>query len=250
MKDYFYDLRYQVDNKEWRARAKRDLVFRLWSKYQPTNISKVQNILDLGCGTGILQEQFEKRFNVKAFGLDTSKKAINYCYKRGLSRVKLLNSSKIPFRSNFFDLVTAIDVVEHIKDDLKVLSEIRRTLKRNGIAILLVPAHSKLWSTRDINLQHFRRYNKGELEDKCKKIGLKLLTTKNVDFAIYFLFALLHKIVPKKKGVAQMRMDTAMTNNVLNEIMYVYELLENALQRFATFPIGLSITVVVQKDSR
>lgn len=248
MKDYFYDLRFKVDSEEWRARAKRDLIFRLWSKYRNINIGRMQNILDFGCGTGVLQEQFEKRFNVKAFGIDTSKKAISYCQKRGLSRVKVSDGSRIPFKSNSFDLITAIDVVEHLKDDLKGLEEIKRVLKKSGIAILLVPAHSMLWSTRDINLHHFRRYNKGELEKKCLSVGFKLLTSKNVDFAVYFLFALLHKLAPKVKGVAQMGMDTALTVKIINEIMYKYELLENKLQDFTTFPIGLSIAVVVKKD--
>lgn len=249
MKDYFYDLRYQVDNTEWRARAKRDLVFRLWSKYRKKD-SKVENILDFGCGSGILQEQFEKRYNVKAFGLDTSKKAISYCRKRGLFRVRLLRGTKIPYKDNYFDLVTAIDVVEHIKDDLKALDEIKRVLKKDGLAILIVPAHSKLWSTRDINLAHFRRYNKGELEKRCSLSGLKLLASKNVDFAVYFLFVLLYKLAPKAKGVVCMGMDTAMTNKFLNEVMYVYELLENRVQDLTTFPTGLSIAVVAQKDSQ
>ena len=40
MQNYFYDLRYQVDNTEWRARAKRELVFQFWKKYQNNNKAK------------------------------------------------------------------------------------------------------------------------------------------------------------------------------------------------------------------
>lgn len=247
MKNYFYDLRYQVDNEEWRARAKRDLVFQFWRKYLIKKDKKA-DILDFGCGTGVLQEQFLKRFNVNAFGIDISKDAIRYCKKRKLTQVKLFDGKKIPFKVNSFDLVTAIDVVEHIENEMRALLEIKRVLKKGGLTIILVPADPKLWSTRDINLQHFRRYKLGELERKCEKAGFKILANKNVDFAIYFLFTLLHKLAPKVKGVAQMGMDTASTNKLLNEIMFGYELLENKLQNFINFPIGLSIAVVAQKS--
>ena len=248
MQNYFYDLRYQVDNTEWRARAKRELVFQLWKKYQPRGIENQHiKLLDFGCGTGVLQEQFEERFNIKSFGIDTSEKAIDYCKKRGLTKVKIFNGKKIPFQNNSFDLVTAIDVLEHIKNDSGSLKEINRVLKKSGLAILLVPAHPKLWSTRDINLQHFRRYSKGELENKCLKAGFKLITTKNVDFAIYFLFSLIHKLAPKVEGIAKLKMDSASTNIIFNEIMFIYEQIENKLQNLVIFPVGLSILVVVQK---
>ncbi len=250
MQNRLYDLRFLVDRDEWRARAKRALVFQLWRKYQPKNyIGKMVNILDFGCGTGVLQEEFEKKFNAKGFGIDVSKKAINYCKKRGLSRIKLFNGKKIPFKSGYFNLITAIDVLEHIEDDLGALSEIKRVLKKGGLAILLVPAHPILWSTRDTNLHHVRRYQVEELEGRCKLAGFKLLSRKNVDFALYFLFYIICLLASKKNGIPQLKMDiaTASTNKFINEIIFTYEWVENILQKFATFPIGLSIAVVAQK---
>ncbi len=250
METYFYDLRYQVDKYEWRARAKRDLVFQLFGKYRNQDLrNETTRILDFGCGTGVLLEEFEKKFNVEGFGIDNSKKAIDYCKKRGFGRVKISDGVKIPFKAGYFDLVTAIDVLEHIENDLEALGQIKRVLKKLGLAIFLVPAHPKLWSTRDINLQHFRRYKIGELESKCKKLGFKLLENKNADFALYFLFALICLLAPKKNGIPNLKMDTATasTNKFINEIIFMYEQLENKLQQFTTFPIGLSIVVVVQK---
>lgn len=247
MQNYFYDLRYKVDIEEWRARAKRELVFQLWKKYHIKNGEGITKILDFGCGSGALQEQFERKFNVKTYGIDTSKKAIEYCQKRGLTRIKIFDGKIIPFKENSFDMVAAIDVLEHIKNDSFSLEEIKRVLKKNGLAILLVPAHPRLWSSRDIKLQHFRRYQIGELEGKCKEKGFKILCNKNVDFAIYFLFSIIHSLARKEKGVTQLKMDTASTNKVINEIMFAYEQLENKLQNLITFPVGLSIAIVVQK---
>ena len=161
----------------------------------------------------------------------------------------MFNGKKIPFKSDYFGLVTAIDVLEHIEDDLGALREIKRVLKKGGLAILLVPAHPRLWSTRDVNLHHFRRYQAGELEGRCKLAGFKLLSSKNVDFALYLLFNIICLSAPKKNGIPQLKMDiaTASTNKFINEIIFAYEWMENILQKFITFPIGLSIAVVVQK---
>lgn len=248
METCFYQLRYKVDKHEWRARAKRSLVFQLWEKYRPL-VDESVNLLDYGCGTGVLQEEFEKKFKAKGFGIDVSKKAISYCKKRGLDRIKLFNGKKIPFKSGYFNLVTAIDVLEHIEDDLATLGEIKRVLKNGGLAILLVPAHPKLWSTRDINLHHIRRYQVGELEEKCKLAGFKLLSSKNVDFALYFLFYLICLLASKKNNTPQLKMDiaTASSNKFMNEIIFAYESMENILRKFISFPVGLSIAVVAQK---
>lgn len=249
MRSYFYDLRFKVDRTEWRARAKRDLVFQFWKKYRPNPNKKKKMMLDLGCGTGVLQEQFAKRFDVDTYGIDVSKEAIKYCRKRFLTNVKIFDGKKIPFKSGTFDLVTAVDVLEHIHDDIKALDEIKRVLKKGGLAIILVPADAKLWSTRDVRLHHFRRYAKKELGSKCEKAGFRIITSKNVDFALYFIFAAIHSVAPKIKGVAQLGMETAATNKILNEIMYFYELMENRLQNFLSFPVGLSVVLVVQKVS-
>lgn len=247
MKSYFYDLRYKFDQDEWRARAKRDLVFRLWEKFHKKG--KSNNILDFGCGTGVLQEQFEKKFDVKGYGIDISKEAINYCQKRGLTRVKRFDGKKIPFKSNFFNLVTAVDVLEHIDKDLEIIGEIKRVLIKGGLAILLVPAHPYLWSTRDINLHHKRRYRVGELENKCKEQGFKLLSSRNVDFLLYFIFFAVCLLAHKKNGIPNLKMEvaTGSTSKFINEAAFMYEKFENDLQGLIKFPVGLSIAVVAQK---
>lgn len=246
MKSYFYNLRYKFDQEEWRARAKRDLVFRFWEKFHKKG---EDNFLDFGCGTGVLQEQLEKKFNAKGYGIDISKEAINYCKKRGLTRVKKFDGKKIPFKSNFFNLVTAIDVLEHIDNDLETLGEIKRVLVKGGLAILLVPAHPNLWSTRDINLHHKRRYKVGELENKCKELGFKLLSAKNVDFLLYFIFFSVCLLARKKNGIPNLKMEVAAgsANKLINEAAFMYERFENGLQNYIKFPVGLSIAVVAKK---
>ncbi len=249
MQSHIYDLRYQFDQTEWRARARRELIYQLWEKYRPPKSKKTQ-LLDFGCGTGVLLKEFAARYqNMAPYGIDISPKAIKYCHQRGLKGTKLIKKDEIPFSKNSFDLITFIDVLEHIKDDSRTLQEITRTLKPSGLAILIVPAHQLLWSTRDVRLHHFRRYQPGELEKKCRQARLKVLTTKNVDFLLYIFMRLYGWVANRQENTTHISTDIPNPGRLVNEFLYIYEKLENFVQWFTTFPLGTSIAVVVRKSS-
>ena len=248
MRKYVYDLRYEIDKTEWRSRAKRDLVYTFWEKYCSSSTHRNVQYLDVGCGTGVLQEEFEQRYpGITAYGIDMMKEAIDYCKKRGLDRAILYDGCTIPFKDGELDLITAIDVLEHIEDDIYSLKEIKRVLKKDSLAIFIVPAHMALHSTRDIKLEHYRRYEDNELERKCEATGFRVMTSKNVDFSLYFVLRLLCKMTPRNSdGVPELGMEAVQAPWLLNEIMYGYEYLENTWLRFANFPIGISKLVVVK----
>lgn len=68
-----------------------------------------------------------------------------------------------PFISGTFDVVLALDVLEHLDDDVKGISEMARLLKSDGLLLLTVPAFPSLWGAQDIVSQHRRRYTKKSL---------------------------------------------------------------------------------------
>ncbi len=247
MQKYLYDLRFKVDRNEWRSIAKRDLIFQLYRSY--SSMAGKQKLLDFGCGTGVLQDEFAKKFPlVSAYGIDISQDAIKYCKQRGLKNISVFDGKVIPFKDNTFDIITAIDVLEHVKDDYFASKEIFRVLKPGGLAIILVPAHQSLWSTRDIRLQHYRRYSLKTLTSLCRKANFQIICRKNVDFALFFLLFVLCKTVKKRNGVPALNTETGETTGLVNTLLYRYEMLENFVQRYTTFPIGTSIVVVITKD--
>jgi SAM-dependent methyltransferase len=71
--------------------------------------------------------------------------------------------TQIPFLEGSFDIVTALDVLEHIPDDRKAVAEMIRVLKPGGLLVLTVPALMSLWSDWDVSLHHQRRYLKNNL---------------------------------------------------------------------------------------
>ena len=68
-----------------------------------------------------------------------------------------------------FDSIIAINVLEHVEDDIFALQQLYKMLKSEGILIILVPCHKFLYNVIDTNVGHFRRYTKKDLELKIRK---------------------------------------------------------------------------------
>src|SRR3989344_9097473 len=89
------------------------------------------NILDAGCGTGLLAKKLQS-FG-KVTGVDISPEAIKYAKKRGVD-ARLASIAKLPFKKATFDLVVSVDVLYHqkVKNDRTALLEFKRVLKPGG----------------------------------------------------------------------------------------------------------------------
>lgn len=79
------------------------------------------------------------------------------------------DSINLPYRDNSFDFVSALDVLEHIKNDEIAVSEIGRILRKSGIAIITVPHRMKYYSTQDQIIGHYRRYDINQIITLFKK---------------------------------------------------------------------------------
>lgn len=97
------------------------------------NELKINNILDLGAGSGIFGKYFEdKEFNVKC--IDISEGMINLCLNRGLD-AKVMDFYDMTFENNSFEAIWSMNTLLHVpKKSLKIiLKEIKRVLKDDGI---------------------------------------------------------------------------------------------------------------------
>jgi hypothetical protein len=72
--------------------------------------------------------------------------------------------------------VVFLNVLEHIEDDVAVLTALRETVPAGCRIVVLVPYNPKLYSDFDRQLGHFRRYSKGELENKMRGAGFEVET--------------------------------------------------------------------------
>ena len=135
------------------------------------------DILEIGCGTGHVLLALRNRYPSAALaGSDFYLRGLVFARDRLGSDATLIqmDARNIP-ASEQFDVICALDVIEHIADEQRTLEQIYAALKRKGGAIITVPQHPSLWSPADVDAHHQRRYRRGELEAKLVKVGFKIL---------------------------------------------------------------------------
>jgi 2-polyprenyl-3-methyl-5-hydroxy-6-metoxy-1,4-benzoquinol methylase len=106
------------------------------------------NILDVGCGVGPLLKHLTKFSQVNVYGVDISEKAVKAARRVGYNAFRCnVETEKLPFNANFFDIIVVNNVLEHLNEPDKSLREIHRTMKENGKFILCVPnvSHPTSW---------------------------------------------------------------------------------------------------------
>lgn len=116
------------------------LLVRMYKKYGPQEIVN-SDVIDIGCGYGWLLDYFDDAQNV--CGSDISQYALDLAKKRNPNRD--YKYGDIQERINFdqkFDLVLAINVIEHLTNPEKAIANISDALKPNGIAIVHMPTIS------------------------------------------------------------------------------------------------------------
>src|SRR5205823_2727042 len=110
--------------------------------------------------------------------------------REGNGRMKPGDVQRLPFDAGSVDLVTALDVLEHV-DDGSALAEVRRVLRPGGLIVATVPAFRFLWSARDELAAHRRRYRRAELADLFESEGFAIAETAYYQFALFPVLAAL-----------------------------------------------------------
>lgn len=120
----------------------------------------MKKILDLGCGKGEYSNYLAKcNKNYQVYGVDINKKSISFANRNKFYKeqvFKVCRAEKIPFENNFFDKIYCFEVLEHVADLNKTLSEIVRTLKVGGKFIFSVPTEESEEILSNLNPDYSR----------------------------------------------------------------------------------------------
>jgi SAM-dependent methyltransferase len=172
MDEAFYRSYFEIEGRHWWFVGRRKLFLRL---IEDTFDGPLE-ILDFGCGTGAFLEYLDRFGTVRAVEADPS--AVAFCHTRGRTEVQLVApGAPLPFADASFDLLTTLDVVEHIDDDVGALREMRRVLRPDGRLLVAVPAYMFLWGKQDEVSHHKRRYTARTLRAALDRAGFAVERT-------------------------------------------------------------------------
>jgi len=232
----------------WLFRARRELLVTLIRR---TGGSPDSKILDAGCGGGLLISLLRKKGYKDIFGIDLSKMMVGLCRERGIINVSRQDCTETTFDDNFFDVIIAADVLEHLEDDAVALREWKRILKNNGRLIITVPAFDFLWSHHDEICHHYRRYSKPDLISALSAANYSVGRVSFWNCSLFFPLALM-RIFQKifLRGKAGQSDQLYELNPFINNLLFQLLRLENRIINWINFPVGISICAVAQKRNK
>jgi SAM-dependent methyltransferase len=199
MQSHHYPLVYQVEERHWWYVGRRRIIACLVERISATLNNSSPRILDIGCGTGANLKMLA--VYGQAEGVDISPQAVEFCRERGLDLVKLGAIEHLPYETNSFELVTALDVIEHLDDDIAGLRETRRVLRADGRLLVFVPAFMFLWGVQDDVSNHRRRYTLPQLLSAVESAGFSIEWSSYANIS-FFLPVLLVRSVMRWFGLS------------------------------------------------
>lgn len=199
-------------------------------------------ILDVGCGTGANLEMLSQ-FG-ESEGVDVSDDAIAFCLKKGLDVRKGL-AEKLPFPDETFDITTALDVVEHLDDDIAGLKEMFRVTKHGGYSLIFVPAFMWLWGVQDDISNHRIRYTKRQIVERLENAGYSVERATYANFT-FFAPVLGGRTLMKLTGIkpeSENNINISALNGFFGKVFSA----ERFWLKNFNFPFGVSIVVTARK---
>jgi 2-polyprenyl-3-methyl-5-hydroxy-6-metoxy-1,4-benzoquinol methylase len=176
--------------------------------------SGIRYLLDVGCYTGSLLEAANS-IGYRAYGIEPSKKAVELAKKDFSDSIAEGSYSLAPdIFSRQFDVITAVDVLEHLRDPIDFIVVMKKMLKRGGYFVLVMPDFGSLASRLlgrrwyGIQLTHLFYFNRRSLEILLGKYGFRVVRrgTYKRSFSIEYiiqrisgyiaLFGILNSILP------------------------------------------------------
>jgi len=224
-----------LDETHWWFQGRRRLLRNLVGKLKLRDAL----ILDAGCGTGFAREELGKAGTV--IGLDALPEAFAP-ESDGAGCMALIE--RAPFRGATFDLIVALDLLEHLEDDEQALREIYRICKPGGYLFVTVPAYQWAWSRHDEALGHRRRYSAADLAEKVRRAGF---TLRRLSYTVttIFLPAMAYRLVRRRSGHGS---DLFPVPEPANSLLGALIKLESRLVWNVNFPFGLTVLLLAYRE--
>ena len=156
------------------------------------------SVIEVGCGGGGIVKAIKRsRPDLEVYGVDISKNAIEFAKKNSEGVNFIIGDiDKLTFNQKSFDAVVVFDVLEHIQDDKRALTEIKRILKPKGILSLFVPLDGSPFTLQGIAKSlgfipkktyagHVHQYSEKEVINLLKESGFLVKEKKYTQYLFH-----------------------------------------------------------------
>lgn len=147
-------------------------------------VTRGKKLLDVGCATGLfVREACQSGWD--AYGVDISRYAVELANKKTNGRCYHASAETWPFEEESFDVITALDCIEHVQDPIKFLKVCLKFLKDEGIILLETPnvdgvmaaVMRRRWPYYRPP-EHLVYFGKGSIKIALERVGCKLIYVK------------------------------------------------------------------------
>ena len=177
------DKYYRVEDDSWWFQHRADIILeKMWQYFDKSKLTA-----DVGGGNGYTTcKAKESGFNMLL--VEPSERACQNALSRGLKTCNNTVSDTFPSDGEW-DQVLLLDVMEHIEEVGSFLNNIKRSLGKEGMLLVTVPAFMRLWSSEDDAARHYRRYTNEILRASLDEAGFEVL------YSSYFMSFLYYPIL-------------------------------------------------------
>jgi SAM-dependent methyltransferase len=210
-------------------------------------------VLDVGCSSGYVLKDIRRALpKASLIGSDyILPPLVNLAREMPNLPILQFDLRNCPLPDNCVDVVTALNVLEHVDQDQQALAHIHRILRPNGIAHVEVPAGPHLYDVYDQHLMHHRRYSLRNVASMAQRAGFEVLRATHLGFFVYPAFSYVKK--RNRKAAENNKLDpaTRVKANIRQSrnsiLMRALTWIELRLSPFITFPIGIRCVLVLRK---
>jgi SAM-dependent methyltransferase len=245
------------EDDHWWFAGRRQILHRMVRRLMEPSTSRL--IVDVGCGPGGNIASFASMF--RCLGVDSSEPAIELARRRfpGVAFVLGIAPRDIPEQAGEADLWLLMDVLEHVDDDLTMLTALVAAAKPGALFFITVPADPALWSPHDDAAGHRRRYTKTTLRNLWKSLPVKERMLSAYNARLYWPVKLIRSLTAwrgRGHGAAEaagldLRFPPAPFNGILTALLTNEAVrLTNALDSQAKgYGRGVSLVAVLERTS-
>lgn len=218
--------------------------FQVLEKLAAAQLKPGLRYAEIGCGTGVLQRQLERRYGIEVDGFDLGLGALQASQAQAGKLYYYNVFDRNPEFSEHYDVIFLFDVLEHVTAEDDFLQSCLFHLKRGGALILNVPARMELYSNYDKAVGHVRRYRLKDFRRLVRANHLELRNTTYWGLPFYLLLAVRKRLLRHRTDEADIiQRGMKPPSNFSNRVFGLLARLEFIPQRI----LGTSIMTVLHK---